>query len=207
MPAEPTAKRTVSFIDGQALFHGIKFAFGYTFPNFDPVALSKAICDRAGFTLTATRFYSGIPSKFDDPRWNSVWARKLAYMGSRGVHVYTRPLKYSPQTVTTASGPTTLKVPREKGIDVRIALDVVRLAREQQCDVHLIFSQDQDLREVVDEVRAISASQSRWIKVICAFPESDTYTNQWGIHKCDWHRFDKTLYDSCLDPNTYPFDC
>jgi uncharacterized LabA/DUF88 family protein len=203
MPAAPTTKRTVAFIDGQALFHGVKGAFGYNFPNFDPTLLAKAICERAGLALTATRFYTGVPSAVDNAQWNFIWSQKLAFMGSRGVHVFTRPLRYHPELVTTVSGPTTLMVPREKGIDVRIALDVVRLAREQQYDIAMIFSQDQDLAEVVGEVRAIAASQSRWMKVASAFPTSDTYTKRRGIDRTDWHVFDKALYDSCLDPNSY----
>ena len=47
----------------------------------------------------------------------------------------------------------------EKGIDVRLALDVVPMARENLYDVALIFSQDQDLSEAADEVKAISVQQ------------------------------------------------
>jgi uncharacterized LabA/DUF88 family protein len=36
----------------------------------------------------------------------------------------------------------------EKGVDVRIALDVIRLAHRAEYDVALLFSQDQDLSEV-----------------------------------------------------------
>jgi hypothetical protein len=33
MPPEPTVKRAVAFIDGQNLFHAVREAFGYTYPN------------------------------------------------------------------------------------------------------------------------------------------------------------------------------
>ena len=49
----------------------------------------------------------------------------------------------------------------EKGVDVRIAIDVIRMAHHQEYDVALIFSQDQDLSEVADEVKSISRQQSR----------------------------------------------
>jgi hypothetical protein len=94
-------------------------------------------------------------------------------------------------------------VGQEKGIDVRIALDVVRLARENCYDVALIFSQDQDLSEVADEVRAISIQQARWIKIACAFPVSPTAENRRGINGTDWIRIDRVTYDGCLDPNDY----
>lgn len=44
----------------------------------------------------------------------------------------------------------------EKGIDLRIGLDVVRLARNGDLDVAVVFSQDPDLAEVAHEVRDIA---------------------------------------------------
>jgi hypothetical protein len=67
--------------------------------------------------------------------------------------------------------------------DGRCHADVVRLAREGALDVAVLFSQDQDLSEVADEVRAISIQQRRWIKVACAFPVSPTYANTRGVNK------------------------
>ena len=49
-------------------------------------------------------------------------------------------------------------------IDLRLGLDVVRLARNADLDVAILFSQDQDLAEVAREVRDISRSTDRWIK-------------------------------------------
>ena len=41
MPAEPSQKRTVAFFDGQNLFYAVKKAFGYNWPNYDPLALAR----------------------------------------------------------------------------------------------------------------------------------------------------------------------
>ena len=65
-------------------------------------------------------------------------------------------------------------VGEEKGIDVRLALDITRLAHQNAYDVALIFSQDQDLSEVADEIRQLAQERSRWIKLACAFPASPT---------------------------------
>ena len=56
MPAEPTTKRAIAFIDGQNLFHAAREAYGYTFPNYNVVALSKTVCDRNGWKLEQVRF-------------------------------------------------------------------------------------------------------------------------------------------------------
>ena len=50
----------------------------------------------------------------------------------------------------------------------------------------LVFSQDQDLSEVAEEIRTIAAEQLRWIRVACAFPSSPTSKNKRGINKTDW---------------------
>jgi uncharacterized LabA/DUF88 family protein len=204
MPAEPTTKRTLAFIDGQNLFYAVKYAFGYTYPNYDLPALAQAICRLRGWTLEGVRFYTGIPSAQDDRWWNHFWTAKLAVMGTRGVVPYSRRLKYRNQTVRLPDGSsTTVLVGQEKGVDVRLALDVVRLAREGAFDVAVLFSQDQDLSEVADEVRAISTMQQRWIKLACAFPSSPTYQNTRGINNTDWVRFDRALYDACIDRTDY----
>lgn len=97
----------------------------------------------------------------------------------------------------------TVLVGQEKGIDIRIALDVVRLALRKEYDVAVIFSQDQDLSEVVEEIREIASLQDRWIKIACAFPLSPTSKNKRGINKTDWITIDRTTDDACLDTNDY----
>ena len=48
MPAKPPVKRTIAFFDGQNLFHAVRAAFGYTYPNYDVKALAQAICAARG---------------------------------------------------------------------------------------------------------------------------------------------------------------
>jgi uncharacterized LabA/DUF88 family protein len=204
MPTEPPVKRAVAFFDGQNLFHAAREAFGYTYPNYDPLALALSICQQQGWALSESRFYTGIPDLQDNASWNQFWTAKLAVMGSRGVHTYSRPLRYRYRSVGLPDGTQySYLVGHEKGIDVRIALDVIRFARDGSCDVALIFSQDQDLSEVADEVRSIASQQKRWIKMATAFPVSPTARNRRGINGTDWIRIEKSTYDRCLDPNDY----
>ena len=86
---------------------------------------------------------------------------------------------------------------------MRIGLDVVRLAYRAELDVAVIFSQDQDLAEVADEIRTISRSASRWLKVVSAFPTSPQATTRRGIDKTDWFRIERAVYDACLDHRDY----
>jgi hypothetical protein len=91
----------------------------------------------------------------------------------------------------------------EKGIDVRIAIDVIRMAHRDEYDVALIFSQDQDLSEVAAEIRVISREQDRWIKIASAFPVSLTARTTRGIDQTDWITIERSTYDSCLDRRDY----
>ena len=125
-------------------------------------------------------------------------------MGTRRIQTFSRSLRYRNQTVTLPDGTLTVTlVGQEKGVDVRIALDIVRFALDGRYDVALIFSQDQDLSEAVQDVRTISVLQNRWIKSACAFPSSPTVTKARGINGTDWIRIDRSTYDSCIDPNDY----
>jgi hypothetical protein len=173
---EPVKKRVISFIDGQNLFHAVRESFGYTYPNYDVLALSKAVCSAHGWSLEEARFYTGIPDTIDDPKC----------------------------VVTLPDGSThSFLAGEEKGIDVRMALDIIRISHRKELDVAVIFSQDQDLSEVAKEIRTIAVEQNRWIKIACAFPYSPTTRNRRGIDKTDWIKIDRATYDACLDRRNY----
>ena len=92
---------------------------------------------------------------------------------------------------------------RERGIDLRLGLDVVRMARSGDLDVAIVFSQDQDLTEVAFEIRDIARSTNRWLKIASAYPSSSAATSDKGINGTDWIALDRDLYDGCLDPRDY----
>mgnify|MGYP001609717386 CR=1 FL=1 len=200
---EPAIIRAVSFFDGQNLFHSAKQAFGYTWPNFDPVALTESICAGNGWNVSGVRFYTGVPDAADKPFWNHFWTAKGAQMGRDNVHVFTRPLRYRNKRVSLPDGSEySFLDGDEKGIDVRIALDIIRLALKREFDVALLFCRDQDLSEVADEIRIIAAEQGRWIKMVSAFPYSPAFKVR-GINGTDWVKIDRASYDACLDKRDY----
>lgn len=204
MPAEPEIKRTYAFFDGQALYHAAKEAFGYTYPHYAPGLLAGKICAQKNWRLDQIYFYTGIPSAGDNSFWNHFWTAKMAVMGTRGIHTFCRELRYRNQRMVLPDGSvSTVLVGQEKGIDIRIALDIVRFAPGRLFDVALIFSQDQDLSEMAAEVRKISMEQSRWIKVASAYPMSPTSHNKRGINNTEWIQIERKFYDSCIDPMDY----
>ena len=154
--------------------------------------------------MAEVRFYTGIPDLTDNAKWHAFWIAKLAQMGRLGVRVYSRPLRYRNKVVRLPDGTTHAFLDgEEKGIDVRLAIDVIRLAHRDALDVAIIFSQDQDLSEVADEIRQIAREWDRWIKIASAFPVSPTSQNRRGIDRTDWIRIDRATYDACLDRRDY----
>ncbi|MHB8766813.1 MAG: PIN domain-containing protein [Deferrisomatales bacterium] len=146
-----------------------------------------------GWHLDQVRFYTGVPDAADNQFWSGFWQRKLAMMGRQGVWLFTRPLRYRNRVINLpGGGQHTFLSGEEKGIDVRIALDVVRLGHRNLFDVSLVFSQDQDLSEVAEEIRVMAQEQGRWIKMASAFPTSPTSRNRRGINKTDWLPIDRT---------------
>jgi uncharacterized LabA/DUF88 family protein len=132
----------VAFIDGQNLYHAALESFGYTYPNFDIKSLSQRICQTQSWELNQVRFYTGVPDKSDNPLWNHFWVAKLRVMSWQQVVIFSRSLRYRNQRIKLADGKEhTFLVGEEKGIDVRIAIDVIRMAHHKEYDVALIFSQ------------------------------------------------------------------
>lgn len=154
---EPSVKRAVAFFDGQNLYHHAKTAFGHQGPDYDPQKLHAAICQEKGWRPSAVRFYTGVPKSGHSSKLRRYWGNRLFAMECKGIHVTKRVLQYHQKESLRADGSTeTRQVPREKGIDVRIALDMVRLAHDNQYDVAILFSQDQDLAEAVEDVKEIT---------------------------------------------------
>jgi uncharacterized LabA/DUF88 family protein len=202
--SEPAIKRVVAFFDGQNLFHASREAFGYLHPNFCPLRLTTKVCADKGWNLQQIRFYTGVPDQGHSQFWSQFWTSKLGAMGHQGIVVFSRLLRYRNQVIKLPDGTIhTALVGEEKGIDVRIALDIISLAHKEVYDVALVFSQDQDLSEVAKEIRTIAREQNRWLRIASAFPTSPTSPNRRGINDTDWIRLDRATYDACLDPRDY----
>jgi uncharacterized LabA/DUF88 family protein len=200
----PQQTYAMAFFDGQNLYRHAKDAFGHHHPNYDPTKLHHAVCAHYGFTPNLTRFYSGVPEASESPMWSAYWSNRVLAMKRANVHVITRKIRYHEEQIGLPDGTfNCVRTPHEKGIDVRIALDLVACARRREFQAAILFSQDSDLAEVVDEIRAIAREQMRRIEVVCAFPDSPTASCRRGIDKTTWFRMDQSFYDACLDHHDY----
>jgi uncharacterized LabA/DUF88 family protein len=203
-PAEPAKKYAMAFVDGQNLFRHAKDAFGHYHPNYDPIKLHKAVCEKNGWIPTLVNFYTGVPDEAHSLMWARYWSNRVLALKRAGVNVTTRKIRYRTEFITLPDGVEhEYEVAQEKGIDVRIALDLVRRARTKEFNVAVLYTQDQDLAEVVQEVKLIAAEQNRWILVACAFPAGPLASTLRGINGAHWFEMEKDFYDACLDPRDF----
>ncbi len=200
---EPATKYSIAFFDGQNLYQHAKAAFGHNHPNYDPLKLHAAVCAEKGWIPNLTRFYTGVPDHREAEMWAGYWSSRVLAMKRAGIVVTTRPLRYRKDKVLINGVDAIHTTPQEKGIDVRLALDIVSSARKKEYDVAIIFSQDQDLCEIVQEIREISREQGRWIKIVSAFPSGPQATSPRGIDKTEWHKIDESVYNVCIDQHDY----
>ncbi len=205
MPVKPQKIRVHTFIDAQNLYVAVKEGFRYQMPSFDPVRLSQAVTDMLpNRKLEKVHLYTGIHEREENAFWHDYWRNKLRALENNPMAtVFTKPLRYRDISVRDESGREfNVRRAEEKGIDLRIGLDLVRLAVNGAYDVAIIFSQDSDLEEAVNEVHAIRQYFDRWIYMECAFPEHPEKPPR-GIRNTQWRVISKEMYDACIDPRDY----
>lgn len=191
------------FVDGQNLYKSAKSAFGHHVPNFDIMSLAHGLAENQNCRLGNVNFYTGMPGIHEDPKWHHFWARKLADMGRMGVHIFTSPLRYQVQTERMFDGSErTFKTAREKGVDVRIAIDMVKHALLNTGDTMMVVSRDNDLAEAVKEARLIAADRRRRLEVWSAYPVSRECDHR-GIRDTRWMPMPAEFYNAHLDGRNY----
>ena len=184
--------RTSVFIDGQNLYRLAMRAYGrvypYHWPSYDVVKLANVLVARIpGRTLAEVRLYTGVPSQSQNADWHGFWNNKLRHLSKQGVIVYRQELS---------------SLGQEKGIDVRLAVELVQATYKQLYDVAIIVSQDADLAPAVALAREIAQGQNRSIDFESAFPLVPG-RRHFGIPDTTWVPIDKATYDTCLDLSDY----
>lgn len=146
----------IVFLDWQNVYNSARRAFHQRHDPFmdgqvDPVLLAIHLAGRnTGQTLTQVRIYRGLPDSTKQPAAYAANQRQTAaWEKSPYVKVTRRALQY-PTGWPDAS--LAGEKPREKGIDVALAIDFVRLAIEDQYDVGILVSGDTDLKPALEAV-------------------------------------------------------
>lgn len=189
---------TIVFLDGQNLYRSAKDAWGlgctsstyqYTWPSFDVEKLSTTLASKpSGRVLSQIRFYTGVPRRDQDAQWYDFWGRKLEYLENQGIEVYRGRINEHQQ---------------EKGVDVKLSVDLIRLTYEKRYEVAIIVSQDRDFEPAIQLAKEIARDQHRQLVFESHFPVGLGSHSKRGIPGTTWMPIDKNTYDACLDPRDY----
>ena len=172
-------KNAIVFVDANNWYHNVKHWFKPG--DIDIVKVSEFICDKFGYKLKEIRWYASVPSIKDGEAMFYKHLSFLSHLEKKGVKVITRKLQ-------TLSNKEILKKKRdildnldlcetckplvestfldladikrkEKGIDVWIAVDMIRLGIiENEYDVCILISGDADFTpalELIDKEKDI----------------------------------------------------
>lgn len=202
---ESNDRKADFFIDGQNLFLTVKRLYGYQHPNFDVLKLCTSIAEKKGWEVGTIRFYTGMPGQVESPHWHDYWARRLADLGKNGVQIFNPPLRYRTSKESFPDGTwRNVTHATEKGVDVRIALDIVKSAIAGRSAL-VLLSQDNDMSVAVEEAHSVAKAAGRKLEVACAYPTSDFRSGR-GVEGTSWIPMSKDFYDLNIDARDFRSD-
>lgn len=189
--AEDDGLRVSVFIDGQNFYRGARNAFFIDDKvpspcgNFFPDALAELLVARTpGRWLDDTRLYTGIPSTAHNAVAAAAQQSRFDTYKRRGATIRSRPLNHSTDP------------PREKGIDVLLAIDFLELALDNKFDVAIICSADTDLIPAIEAVRRRRPSKIVEVANWYAPPHFQSMLHVAGVakHHLTWDDY-KAVFD------------
>lgn len=199
VPKRPRPTRVVLFIDAQNLYNRCKDHFKSCWA--DPILLGENLvaADRAKYgpdshVLSGVRYYTGIHDPNKRPADHGKMQRRLQAYEARGIATFPIPLAYKREGLRWRG--------REKGVDVRMAIDLLRFAQKGMFDVAIVVSEDSDLNPAIRDVYELR-DYERWIAVENALPYSPNgRTPKWlAAHRK--RRIDQAMFQGIADLNVY----
>jgi hypothetical protein len=157
-------RRVVLFLDYQNVYKGARETFHQhwepsQYGQIDPMKLGLLLVERNpgrnGRTLAGVRVYRGQPDSSREPRAYGANLRQCSSWERAGATVITRTLRYP------AGWPA--EKPKEKGIDVALAMDFHAMAVRGDYDIGILMSTDTDLKPALEGVAQINGNRGpRW---------------------------------------------
>ncbi|WP_062349554.1 NYN domain-containing protein [Herbidospora yilanensis] len=201
--------RVILFLDYQNVYKGARETFHEPSlapgrdGQIDPLRLGAWLIENSRYDreLTEVRVYRGQPHPSRDAKGHAAFVRqRVAWESDPRVVGVFRDLRY-PRGWPDRCAPG-LK-PQEKGIDVALAIDYVKLALEGRYDVGVLMSTDSDLKPALEIVAAMRPSggprveAAAWKGPGAKRPLSLSQPKIWS------HLLDKSCYDAVRDPTNY----
>lgn len=181
--------------------------------QIDPLDLALTLSERgapgAVRELKEVRIYRGFPDQAKDPTGYAATRRQVAKWSlNNKVKVFMRTLRYPDGWYPGWSG----ESPREKGVDVALAVDVVTCGLDGYYDTGIVMSSDQDLTpalEYIDRRRGslgnVRIEVAAWKGDLGRRPNRISIGNgkpycHWLSKQDYWGLMDETNYNEAADP-------
>lgn len=143
--------------------------------------------------LVAVRVYRGLPSPAHDPNSYSAAQRQIAAWDAQAcVETVTRPLNYRNPLE-----------PREKGIDVRLAIDIVAMRMRNLFDTAILMSDDTDLLPALELVADVYGTSAVEVATWVPFDGRSSKPLRVRDHGCLTHRLTEKDYHHVHDSTDY----
>lgn len=196
--------RVVAFIDYQNVYSRARGLFHDPFKEssagqVNPLKLAdlitlKGLADRE---LQEVRVYRGQPDSSKEPKTYGANRRQCnAWRLLPKVTVITRPLRYPARWPEARA--------EEKGIDVALAIDFVKMAVRREYDVGIIMSTDTDLKPALEAVIELGGDPYPRCEV-AAWSHEEQNTGRLSVpQRKSWcHWLDESDYRQVADPTDY----
>lgn len=201
--------RMVVFVDYQNTYMRARTAFGdattdgdFTFGQIFPRRLGVLLRQRAEAAgkprdLSEVRVYRGEPDALRSRRAQAACQRQVRFWNAQaGVRAFTRPLNYRP--TRWQNGLAIDWEVREKGIDVLLAVDMLRGAVNDDYDVAVLMSADTDLLPAAEAVRELG----KWVE-FAAWRPDEGYASHLRLPGSWCHHLTRADYERVQDRTDY----
>lgn len=190
--------RVIVFIDYENLRFSALDRFhrpgaSHTDGNVWPIDLARLLVQMRNHpsVLTQVRVYRGRPSPVHQPSASVAnAAREAAWSSNPLVHTILKDVRYPADFPASRA--------QEKGVDVALAIDFVRLAYEGAYDVGIIVSRDTDLLPALETVRDLGLA-----RVEVAAWRNASRLNFPGSFLPWCHKLNRDDYESVRDQTDY----
>lgn len=146
---------TVVFVDLQNTYHFLKEAARVQANSFRLVDFIHSWLHTHGMKADEVRIYTGVHRKEREPERHARMLEQLEKVEASGARVFTLPLHYQLDRTTG------LVRAIEKGIDVRIASELIQSVAEEGVEHAILFTQDNDLSQAVAVATAIAEARGK----------------------------------------------
>jgi hypothetical protein len=160
-----------------------------------PRALAHFLAGKSGasYELVFCGVYCGIASSEKEPRTFAARRKQAAAWEKAGATVLMRPLRYQGWPDER---------PREKGVDVRLAIDVVAKALAGDYDVAIIASCDTDLAPAVELLLELKAKNGTPDAELIAWEGRQSKIGVAG-HRMTYREVTRSDFEAVSDPVDY----